>query len=234
MQHKNDVEASHVVTGGLRTFHVDEVKLFVGNRAQAEEVGRSDADQHMIARFVAYIGDPSKRTTCEFEVEFCDGSVVWLPWSNDLFQTVPYEHFCRTNRELFPLLFTHEQSRPRIREVRQQSIDLVGPGESVYFSLRNVNPYWYDTIDLNDPYHINYVVLLTYQSWSTPYSTKYIHGSIPAFNLDMPKLDNYFVSFYGCTHTLAPSMVLLDSSYFNLHPNHIPPSDILQSMHKKP
>ena len=54
-QIKNDIEASHVVTGGIQTFHVDQVKLFIGDRTQAEEVARSDADQHMISRFVAYL-----------------------------------------------------------------------------------------------------------------------------------------------------------------------------------
>ena len=217
IQLKNDLEASHVVPGGLRTFHVNQVKLFVGSRAQAEEVARSDADQHLVLRFLSYIGDPAKRTTCEFEVEFCDGTIVWLVWSSDLFHTVPYEDFCRLNRELFPLLYTVEQSRARIKEVRQQSIDLVGPGETVYFSLRNVDPYWYDTLDLHDPYHTHYVILLVYHSWSTSRSSKNICGSIPVF--DLPKSDNYFVSFYGSTHTLAPSMVLLDVSYFQLHPN---------------
>ena len=67
-QIKNDIEASHVVTGGIQKFHVDEVKLFVGSRTQAEEVGRSDADQHMISQFKAYVGDPARRTSCEFEI----------------------------------------------------------------------------------------------------------------------------------------------------------------------
>ena len=231
---KNDIEASHVVTGGIQTFHVDQVKLFVGNRVQAEEVGRSDADQHMIHRFLAYIGDPYKRTTCEFEVEFCDGSIVWLPWSNDIFSTTQYEYFCRDNRELFPLLFTVETARLRIKEIRTQSIDLVAPGETVYLSLRNIDPYWYDTLPLEDPYHLLYVVVLQYISWSVPRSAKHIRGHIPVFALDLPKLDNYFVSMCGCTHELRSSMILLDALYFQGHPSHIPPSTSLAQLHKKP
>lgn len=233
-QIKNDVEASHVVTGGIQTFHVDQIKLFVGNRVQAEEVGRSDADQHMIQRFLAYIGDPYKRTTCEFEVEFCDGSIVWLPWSPDLFSTTQYEYFCRENRELFPLLFTVDIARLRVKEIRTQSIDLVAPDESVYLSLRSIDPYWYDTLPLEDPYHITYVVVLTYVSWTTPRSTKFISGRIPAFNFDLPKLDNYFVSMYGSIHDLRPSMLLLDSTYFHTHPSLIPPTEVLSQLPKKP
>jgi len=231
---KNDIEASHVVTGGIQTFHVDQVKLFAGNQVQAEEVGRSDADQHMILRFLGYIGDPYKRTTCEFEVEFCDGTVVWLPWSPDIFSTTQYEYFCRDNRELFPLLFTVEQARVRIKELRSQSIDLVAPGETVYLTLRNLDPYWYDTLPLEDPYHIQYVVTLLYTAWSTPRSTKHIGGTVPVFALTLPKLDNYFVSMYGSIHQLTSSMILLDIAYFQAHPSHIPSSAILAQLHKKP
>ena len=233
-QTKNDIEASHVVTGGIQTFHVDQVKLFVGTRTQAEEVGRSDADQHMIAQFLAYIGDPYKRTTCEFEVEFCDGTILWLPWTPEIFSTTQYEHFCRENRELFPLLYTVTQAAVRIKEIRSQAIDLVAPGETVYISLRNIDPYWYDTLSLEDPYHTSYVVALTYTSWSTPRSTKFIRGHIAVLDFDLPKLDNYFVSMYASTHDLKPNMILLDRTYFQSHPDHFPSPTSLNQLHKKP
>ena len=96
-QEKNDVEAQHVVMGGIRTFHVTQIKLFMGTAAEAHDLAQRDADQHMVLRFRAYIGDPKKRTTCEFEVEYLDGSILWLPWDTDLFKMTQYEQFCREN-----------------------------------------------------------------------------------------------------------------------------------------
>jgi hypothetical protein len=110
----------------------------------------------------------------------------------------------------------------------------VAPGETVYLTLRNIDPYWYDTLPLEDPYHILYIVTLTYTSWSTPRSTKHICGKISAFSLSLPKLDNYFVSMYGSTHQLTPSMILLDATYFHNHPSYVPPSEALAQLHRKP
>ena len=98
---KNDIFARHMTMGTIRVFHVDEVQLFIGTAEQACELSQPDADQHMVARIISYIGDPARRTTCEFEVEFQDGSILWLPWSSDLFDTVHYD---------FTLLFVATQA----------------------------------------------------------------------------------------------------------------------------
>ena len=78
------------------------------------------------------------------------------------------------------------------------------------------------------------VVALTYTSWSTPRSTKFIRGHIAVFDFDLPKLDNYFVSMYASTHDLKPNMILLDRPYFQSHPDHIPSPKSLNQLHRKP
>ena len=223
--------------GSVRTFHVNEVKLFIGNREQAEQLSQTDADQHYIASVRAYVGDPAKRTTCEFEVEFCDNSIIWLSWSKDLFDTVPYEDFCRINKELFPLLFTVEASKSQISMVRSQNITLVSPGVTVYLLLRNICPYWYESLDediLTDKYHIQYAVALQYTRWTKPNARKHIAAETPVFNYQLTSLDNYFVTFYGSTQQLSTSMVILDDAFFALHPHLIPHLDVLQRLSRKP
>ena len=235
---KNDVEAQHVVMGTIRVFHVTSLKLFMGTPAEAQELAQRDADQHMILNIRAYIGDPKRRTTCEFEVEFIDGSILWLPWSTDLFDTLQYEQFCRENMELYPLLFTTSEANNHIKMIRSQNIIMVQPGVEVYLKLRNICPYWYDELsdakELEDAYHLTYVVLLRYTRWPTANSTKYITGYIPIFNHTCAKLDNYFITFYGQTRELTTSMVLVDTDFMQQHPNVKPSTALLANLPKKP
>ena len=69
-----------MVMGTIRVFHVSEVKLFIGTEDEAKTLAQTDADQHLVQSFNAYVGDPSTRTTVEFEVQFMDGSIMWLEW----------------------------------------------------------------------------------------------------------------------------------------------------------
>ena len=188
----------------------------------------------MIEAFHAYIGDPSKRTTCEFEVSFQDGSLLWLPWSEDIFRTVQYESFCRENKELYPILFTLAESKKRIKAIRDLPITDVKYGTTVFISFRNLCPYWYDGLELEDPYHITYVVALTYGEWTKKNSKRHISGDIPIFKQHYHSLDNYLVTFYGNIQEFKISMVLVDDQYLLTHPDLMPPSSVLNSFPKKP
>ena len=222
--------------GTIRTFHVDDVQLFIGDRDTAFKASLTDADQHQIEKFCAYIGDPSKRQTCEFEVEFRDKSKLWLPWSKDLFDTIHYESFCRERRELYPLLFTVAEAKKQISAVLSQEITAVVPGDEVYVSLQAICPYYYDSLEtiLTDIYHTQYVVKLSYKGWKNPRSRKFIGGSIAVFNFEWTNLDNYFVTFYGSNKLRSHDMVILDAIYFNSHPEAKPKAAVLQALPKKP
>lgn len=196
----------------------------------------TDADQHQIEKFCAYIGDPSKRQTCEFEVEFRDRSKLWLPWSKDLYDTIYYEAYCRERRELFPLLFTVTASKKQISAVRSQEITAVSPGDEVYVSLQALCPYYYDSLEhvLTDIYHTQYMIKLCYKDWKTPRSYKLIAGSIAVFNFEWSNFDNYFVTFYGSNKIRTPDMVMLDAAYFDAHPEAKPKDEVLRRLPKKP
>jgi len=232
-QIKNDVQARHMTMGTIRTFHVTEIQLFIGNEDEARQLSQTDADQHQIHQIHAYIGDPATRSTCEFEVEFADGSVLWLPWSKDLFNTVYYEDFCRSNPELFPLLFTVDEAKNQIRSVRKQAITLVQPGVTVYIPLRHICPYWYDTLELDDPYHVTYVFRLHYTEWANS-SHKLIRATIPVFDHTIQSLDNYFITFYGQRTELPVGATLVDDAFVAANPSVKPPKDLLSKLHRKP
>jgi hypothetical protein len=68
--------AQHVA----KVFHVSTLKIFHGDRDAAFQAAMLDLNQFLIKQFLAYRGDPLTRTTLEFEVEFEDGDVAWLPW----------------------------------------------------------------------------------------------------------------------------------------------------------
>ena len=158
-----------------------------------------------------------------------------LPCSDDIFQKVQYESFCRQNRELHPLLFTVAESKQRIKAIRDIDIPSEIQGTKVYLSLRNICPYWYDTLSLDDPYHITYVVVMVYGKYTKKNSQTYISADIPVYGQHYVSLDNYIVTFYRCIRELQSSMVLIDEDYLSNHPAPPkPPQKVLDLFPKKP
>jgi hypothetical protein len=80
IQNKNDVQCRDLVKGSIKIFHVEDLKIFHGTKQQAIEAARTDGDQELVSKFLAYRGDPKVRTTVEFEVLFADGDIMWLPF----------------------------------------------------------------------------------------------------------------------------------------------------------
>ena len=132
-----------------------------------------------------------------------------------------------------PLIFTVSESKTRIRDIRKQSISLVLPGVIVYMSLRHFSPYWYDTLSLDDLYHVQYVIRMCYTNLINS-KHKSIRASIPVFDFTTPPLDNYFVTFYGQRTTIPQGAVLVDEAFLHAHPFVQPPPDILSKFHRKP
>jgi hypothetical protein len=101
----DEVEAEHICMGYHKRLLVERVKLFIGTREEADRLAMEDADQFLIKRIIALRGNPAKRLTMEFEVEFDDGDIVWKEWDADLATTQQYADYCDSIKELhFPLL----------------------------------------------------------------------------------------------------------------------------------
>ena len=206
MQYKDEVEARHICMGFVTRLLVERVKLFVGTREDAYRLSQEDADQFEIEKILAWRGDPEKRTTMEFEVQFADGEVVWKVWDQDLFQTIQYEEFCRNNKELYPLLFDLKTAKIRLAEMNRTPITGVQPGDIVYVNIRFFDTNLYDNqLQLEDKYHIKYVVKMQYTRWSSKAHTV-IDAKVPAF-LNTYELPTSFVYRWGSCRELSGDMV---------------------------
>jgi hypothetical protein len=194
-QTKNDVRCRHVIMGNVQVFHVTRVKLFHGTMEEAKRVAMLDHDQYTINRFVAYRGDPLVRTTMEFEVLFEDKSLVWLPWSKDLYDTVQYEDYCRSRSELTPLLYDAKQAADMIRSIKKTPITEVTPGDLVLVNIRSYGATWYSNLPLPDLFHTDYVVEYKYGRFANKQRTK-IHADCTLFK-EKFVVDHDFVLRYG-------------------------------------
>ena len=175
--------------------NVERLKIFHGTIDQAKDVAMVDNNQFIIDSFLSYRGNPRVRTTVEFEVLFQDGSVVWLPYSKDLFDTQQYEAFCRRRPELFPLLYDRSTAEATISTLNKTPITEVEPGDTVLVDLRSYGATWYNHLHLPDKDHITYLVPYRYTKWIGSKRLK-IEGHCPLFNETFP-LDHLFVSQYG-------------------------------------
>ena len=194
-QVKNDVKCRHVIMGNVQTFHVTRLKIFHGGMEEAKRVAVLDNDQFEIRKFVAYKGNPEKRTTMEFEVLFEDGSLVWLPWSKDIFDTVQYEEYCRSRPELIPLVYDAKKAAEAIQICNRTPITEVGPGDTVYVNIRSYGATWYSKLPLPDLFHTDYVVEYFYRHFANKRKTQIV-AECKVFN-EKHTVNHDFVKRYG-------------------------------------
>jgi hypothetical protein len=194
-QSRNDVTCRHVGLGHIKVFHVSRLKIFHGGAEEAKKVAMIDNNQFVINEFKAYRGDPKIRTSIEFEVLFEDGSLVWLPWSKDIFETIQYESYCRSRPELYPLIFDAKTSLKRISELNKTPINEVNPGDIALVDIRSYGAGWYDSLPLEDKHQTTYLVEYNYIKWK---STKHLKIEVycPTFD-ETFTVDHAFVKFYG-------------------------------------
>ena len=220
-QHGNDVTCKNLITDSIKMFHVSRLKLFVGTFTQAYSCAMRDNNQYTIKSIKAYRGNPLIRSSMLFHVLFDDDSLVWKNWNYDLFNTIPYEIYCRSLPQLHPLLTTVSISAIEIKRIKNTVISLVAPGDIVYVDLRSYGFDWYSTLNLPDSDYSNYVVQLTYTSW---YNSKHlkINGIVPIFNEDFSNsaaLSADFVHYWGHKKNFDSSnMILIDKHLLNKHP----------------
>ena len=131
-------------------FHITRLKLFHGTEDEGYKAALLDADQHVVKQILRWKGDPLKRTHMEFQVEFEDGDILWLPYSKDLDESVPYGNFIHEHPYLFPLRFKANQVNRQIAALRKLPITSVKPDDVVYVELRCAFGLdWYDTLSVS-------------------------------------------------------------------------------------
>lgn len=217
---KNDVLVRDLHSGLLKpAYDVSIVSLYDGTRQEAFELSMHDKNEYVIERFCRFRGNPETRTTIEFDVLFSDGSRMWLPWSPSLFQTIPYEIFCRSDPMLTPLLESAADGRQRIADLKRQPITLVQPQDHVFVNLRYYSHTWYKELDsLGDRYDVAYLVPCRYGRLLN--KNRKIELLDDVFG-NRFVVDNAFVHHYGWCTDLATHVgpyTLVDKAFKLSHP----------------
>ena len=104
-QYKNDVDCQHLVTGQVVRVDVQDLKLFPGTEETGYKLALRDHDQLEIDSILHYTGDRERRSTMVFTIRFRDGDIRKVPYSQDLFDSIPYEEFCTRKRYLYHLIY---------------------------------------------------------------------------------------------------------------------------------
>ena len=224
-QVKNDVTCKHLVMHSTHVFHVERLKLFFGSRDEATKLAMHDHDQFKVDKITSYHGNARTRTTCEFEVLFTDGSLVWLPYSKDIADTAPFELFVNSRPELFILLYSSEEASRLIVELNRQSIISVRPGDTVYVDLRSFSATWYKTLPLPDVAHVQYLLEHKYIKWIGKQHRKLQIECI--LTGEIFKVDHFFVKAWGTMtkKTRSPDAVILSEKIALEYPQILPESD---------
>ena len=222
-QYKNDVQCRHLGTGAIKEIHVDNIKLFRGSLAEAKKLAFSDADQSTIDKFLAYRGDPLVRTSMEFLVRFADGEELWLPWSRDLFDSIPYETYCLSQPCLFLLVHPAKQATTMCERIRKSDITAVSPDTVVFLDLRAFGSHWYQTLSLPELHTHTYYVEAVYLDWFN--GKKGLTLRVPVLRDLVRKVDALFVHMYGSQREPpAQNATLVTALLLSRHPDIIPKS----------
>ena len=218
-QVKNDVEMQHVVLKHYEKHHVEKIKIFHGTAEEAFRAATVDKDQHVIVRFLGYRGDPLKRTSMEFEIEFQDGEIHWVPWSKDLFESVQYGQYCESHNELRPLSLDAKRGDEFVASLKRSAITEVEPGPSIYYvDVRTYGEGWYQSLNLPNAYRTKYVFPHVYVAWSNRKHTKIDMKNLSTGEV-FPAVDHWFVFAYGLLNNFdEPTMILVDAEFLQKHP----------------
>ena len=85
--------------------HVDNVKSYLGSTEQALDAARSSAKESEIKKILYHEGDPNKRTSMSFVLQYKDGSIS-LPLVYGLVKyTAVLEQYVKGNKDLLPLRY---------------------------------------------------------------------------------------------------------------------------------
>jgi hypothetical protein len=154
----------------------------------------------------------------EFEIEFADGDIKWLPWSNDIFNTVQFEEYCAKNRMLMYHKLKVPEAKALIRQLDREPILEVDEGTKVYVCLRQYGSAWYEELKLPDFEHIDYVMEGVYGPWKDERTKLKIQIELLVTN-EAYDVSNSWIMQFGSVRNFDPErMVLVDMKFIVYHP----------------
>jgi hypothetical protein len=210
-QYKNDITCRHCTQGKVSVLHVENVKLFIGNREQALAAAQLDFDQYVIQSIIAYKGSIDKRSGMSFKIIFGDGDIRWVPFSADIFATIQYEDYCNSLPFLKPLTKILKDVPAYIQEIKRQRITKASPDTTCFVDIRHWGADWAYALELPDFDHTRYVVEGVYKRFTNK-EKKSITVRFPVFKLTLT-VDNYWVTSHGLMVAPPDGAVVIDLDF---------------------
>ena len=209
----NDVTCRHMATGEVKKLDVSDLRLYSGDKEQAEAMARRDHDQHIIDKVLYCTGNPLLRTSLVFRVVFLDGDVVELPYSKDLFDSVPYEEFCNSKPYLRHLRLTVLEAGKFISNIKRTPLRGYALHQEVYLDIRVYGDGWFNDRQLPDTETITYVSKFRI----TKVSTKQL-SMINPLTQDNHRFAAYDIYCYLHTVFDSSSMIVIDETFILKYP----------------
>jgi hypothetical protein len=150
---------------------------------------------------------------------FEDGDRRWRGYDRDLFHSLPYEDYCRSNPELDDLLHDADKVGHEHDRIRQVPITEVEPGLTVYVNIRYFGFDEYDaTVPLHNKFHTRYVLPFVYKKWAgTRHLT--LDGFFPLLGERLLyNVNRIFVLQWGARRHLEPDMVVITADHLRQFP----------------
>lgn len=212
-QSKNDVHCKHVNLGSEHTFHVSRLRPFFGTYDDALRVAQLDKNQYLIQAINYFRGNVFKRSTLTFNITFDDGSVVDLPFSEDLYNSAPLSAYVESRPCLYPLQFpTAVLAMRALASVNKLAITSVSLGDPVFLNLRHFdgrNSGWFDSLALPSP-AADYLVACRVTHWVNGARTR-VAIFCALFNAEYKLSHSEVLMFLH--REILPSAVLVDDSF---------------------
>jgi hypothetical protein len=161
-QTKNDVKVRHMSGGVVKELHVENLKRYLGDAAQAKEAANIDYDQHEVDRILGYRGNPTRRSEMQFELLFRAGDTLWKYYCKDIYETLYFEEFCMSRPELRRLLTSESVSKAKASAINKAPIISIHTGDSAFMNLRFYGYDKYSTFGLPEHERLIYLVPITF------------------------------------------------------------------------
>ena len=93
-----------------------------------------------------------------FTVKFVDGDVREIPYSLDIFNSIPYEEFCRAKPYLHHLIHSSTEATRFVKDtIKTFSWTGYQTNQEVYLDIRLYGDLWFDDLNLPDTSQMTYV-----------------------------------------------------------------------------
>ncbi len=217
---KNDVTCRHLVMGHVEIFDVESLLIFPTSYEAAYEAALRDYNQYEIDTIIGHKGNPERRTTMEFLIIFKDGDTKWIPWSQDLFQSIPYELYVSSIPPLHQLKYTEIITKKWKASLNKMEITFVYPNLIVFVELQWLGYDWYLQLLLPDIFPRVYVIQAKLLHWYHKNSYKKISVNFDIFPSDNVYVIDHFTAYSYFANTLFDDNkhVLVDSQFIQKFP----------------